>query len=266
MVWLCCSSDGRSTTDDHWAVGVTLQCHQHQLWPVTAAREILASHWSTLVTWPEYWSLIGGQWPGDTITRLSLASPCLWWALYAAGELLMTAAPLKLASDWLILIIRGLWLAGADEGTSAIFETAACSDRRLCEDCLVLTPTTLFNENHPYDEDPSYKLFNHKRKTYLCLDWFINQWRQECLYPLSCARWQSFCPKKNLSQSNIISSGPTNVVSFKLLKLLYQVYTQMLRHVLRYKMLIRLVSLFPLLLTTWHHIGHSIHHSSRTSF
>ena len=155
----------------------------------------------------------------------------------------MTAAPLKLASDWLILIIRGLWLAGADEGTSAIFETAACSDRRLCEDCLVLTPTTPFNENHPYVEDPSYKLFNHKRKTYLCLDWFINQWRQECLYPLSCARWQSFCPKKNLSQSNIISSGPTNVVSFKLLKLLYQVYTQMLRHVLRYKMLIRLVSL-----------------------
>ena len=42
---------------------------------------------------------------------------------------------------------------------------------------------------------------------------------------------------------DIISSGPTNVVSFKLLKLLYQVYTQMLRHVLRYKMLIRLVSL-----------------------
>ena len=58
-------------------------------------------------------------------------------------------------------------MAGADEETSAIFETAACSDRRLCEDCLVLTPTTLFNENHPYDEDPSYKLVNQKRKNHL---------------------------------------------------------------------------------------------------
>ena len=121
---VCCSSDGRSTTDDdHW-------CH-----PPMAGTS--CDRWQLLC---QHWSLIGRQWPGDTNTGLLLAVTSLLWALYAAGELLTTAA-LHKTSSWLAnSCIWGLWLAEGDKGTSAILETAACSDRGLCGDGLHLHP------------------------------------------------------------------------------------------------------------------------------
>ena len=121
---VCCSSDGRLTTDDdHW-------CH-----PPMAGTS--CDRWQLLC---QHWSLIGRQWPGDTNTGLLLAVTSLLWALYAAGELLTTAALHKTAFWLANSCICGLWLAEGDKGTSAILETAACSDRGLCGDGLHLHP------------------------------------------------------------------------------------------------------------------------------
>ena len=146
-----------------------------QLVSPSSATSTSCDRWQLL---GKYWPLIGLHWSRDLNTGLWLVDndqvtqiTGSYWPLLASDGFCTQLASywwrlllVKLASDWLIFIIRGLWLAGADEGTSAILETAACSDRRLCDDCLVLTSSPPFNKFKIYDEDPHINyLDNHKR-------------------------------------------------------------------------------------------------------
>ena len=124
---VCCSSDGRSTTDDdHWAVGVTLR------WPAPAVTgdSCSANTDPWLAGSDQVTEIQGSHWP-------LLASYGLYTQLVSYWRRLLF---IKLPSDWLLVIIWGLWLAEGNKGTSAIWETAACSDRGLCGDGLHLHP------------------------------------------------------------------------------------------------------------------------------
>ena len=105
--WLCVTSEAKRWAEEEINFKHFPQLSSH--WWITVSK---ASDWSILITWPEYWPLIGyfanihrmqGLWTNWVLMKLCIE--------LRISQLILSRDLTFPASDWLFKEARGFWLA-----------------------------------------------------------------------------------------------------------------------------------------------------------